>query len=163
MKAIPLTRGMFATVDDDDYERIFNMGKWQANDAKRRGLFYAQMLKMIGGKKVCLLMHRVVINAPPGQKVDHKDRNGLNNSKSNLRLATNQQNLANGRLYENNTSGSRGVYWKKNSQKWAVAVGGKYAGSFTDKNLAAAEYNRIAKSKYGDFAYANSLTESDSD
>lgn len=153
MKIIALTRGMFATVDDEDYERIFNMGKWQAS--RGNGAWYATITKRVSGKKITILMHRVVMNSSLKERWDHRDRNSLNNCKSNLRVATSQQNNANSSLRKDNTSGLRGVTWHKASKRWMVGVGGVYSGLFENKKDAALEYNRIARLRYGEFAYVN--------
>lgn len=94
MKEIPLTQGMVAIVDDEDHLRLSKY-KWYA----RRSIntFYARCsLRRIKGKpRPYLIMHRVILNAPAGLEVDHKDGNGLNNTRANLRLVTRRQNVIN--------------------------------------------------------------------
>jgi hypothetical protein len=55
----------------------------------------------------------------PDRLIDHRDTNKLNNSINNLRLSTQAENKTNGSLYENNTSGFKGVtkYRCKHIQK----------------------------------------------
>ena len=55
--------------------------------------------------------------------IDHVDCNRFNNTVSNLRWCTNQQNQFNRKLSNNNTSGTKGVYWYKNLRKWEVKIG----------------------------------------
>ena len=82
---------------------------------------------------------------------DHRDRNILNNSLSNLRLATASENQRNASLRKDNRSGIRGVSWFKASGKWQVQIrfGGKqhYLGYFEDINEAAAA-RKAAEVKY---------------
>lgn len=54
--------------------------------------------------------------------IDHIDRNGLNNSKENLRLVTQQVNTLNAKLQKNNTSGVAGVQWYARNNKWGVRI-----------------------------------------
>jgi len=82
---IPLTQGRFAIVDPDDYDWL-NQYKWYA--AKCRTTFYAYRSKT----RTTVNMHREIMCAPKGMICDHKNHNGLDNRKSNLRLCTNRQN-----------------------------------------------------------------------
>jgi hypothetical protein len=91
MKTIDLTNGMSALVDDDDYAAISQF-RWRGvRDGKT---FYAVRTARIDGKVVCVRMHRAIMEFPECF-VDHKNRNGLDNRRSNLRLATNAQNQMN--------------------------------------------------------------------
>src|SRR4051794_4203372 len=87
-KTIPLTKGYEAIVDDEDYERV-SQYKWCAS--VRKHTVYAQ----VSSKGVFFLMHRLIMDAPKQLQVDHRDGNGLNNTKANLRLASQGQNLGN--------------------------------------------------------------------
>lgn len=70
-------------------------------------------------------VHRIVMGAGKGEYVDHIDGNKLNNSKSNLRLCTNQENSCNARLRTNNKSGVKGVYWSNGRMKWEAQITSK--------------------------------------
>jgi hypothetical protein len=106
-------------------------------------------------------MHREIMGFSPydGKIGDHKDRNGLNNQRYNLREATFSINNHNRRGNKNNTSGYRGVTWHKDGQKWQVAirVNGirKYGGSFLDLIAAAKRYDAIAIKYWGKDALLN--------
>jgi len=94
---------------------------------------------------------------PTGKKeVDHIDGNGLNNKKSNLRLCTNNQNLYNRAKCKNNTSGFKGVKWKKDSKKWVAAINVNnkriYLGQYTSKIKAHEAYVAACKKYHGEFA-----------
>ena len=105
MKYIPLTQGKLAIVDDEDFEWL-SQWKWHFNRKK-----YAARTINHSGK---LYMHQVILNTPKGMLSDHRNGNGLDNRRKNLRACNVQQNKANSRLPKNNTSGFKGVYWEKN-------------------------------------------------
>lgn len=104
--------------------------------------------------------HRVVYALANGidagdRHIDHIDGNSLNNSPSNLRLATNAENSRNRGKNCNNTSGIKGVYWHKASQKWAAQLEinnrNKHLGLFESINEAAAAYENAARKYHGEF------------
>lgn len=92
----------------------------------------------------------------PPELVDHKNRNGLDNSFDNLRLASNSQNAGNARLSRANTSGRKGVYWHRKLQKWCAQIRTgnvtKNLGYFDDLDKAAEVYAHAAREKFGEFA-----------
>ena len=94
----------------------------------------------------------------PSDLVDHKNMIPSDNRWSNLREASNSQNLANASAHKNNISGLKGVYSRKRFKKWVaqIKVGGKakYLGSFENKEDAAAAYFNAAKKYHGEFARA---------
>lgn len=91
-----------------------------------------------------------------GLEVDHRDGNGLNNRRSNLRAATHAQNMQNMRTPSSNTSGVRGVYWDKREARWIASVryNGKALrlGGFDSIELASAAFQEAAQRIYGEFA-----------
>ena len=151
MKLIPLTRGKFAIVDDEDFE-ILNQYKWFACKGMS-GIFYA--IRNEKGKKIW--MHRVILNAPDGLDVDHRDRDGLNNTRENLRLATKSQNSAN-RIGRAKT-GFKGVYFHKQKRLfYVVAQANKkryFCGYHRNIIDAAHAYDEKAKEIHGEFAFLN--------
>lgn len=70
------------------------------------------------------LLHRVVLGLPKGdpRQADHIDRDRLNNTRSNLRIATPAQNSQNRDSKPGSSSRFRGVGWDKNRQRW-IAYG----------------------------------------
>ena len=160
MKEIAITRGRIVLVDDGDYERLIRR-KWQYLAKRDSGIGYAIRTDKINGKKCGVLMHREILGLPIGRepRVDHRDSNGLNNQKENLRIATqleNSRNRARGAL---NTSGYKGVCWHKRAKKWAVSIryDGKrmHLGLFANKIAAAAVYDDAARKLFGEFAKCN--------
>jgi hypothetical protein len=105
-------------------------------------------------------MHRLILGAQNGDLVDHKDRNGLNNRRNNLRLCTSSQNSMNViRKYKGKTSVFRGVHFHKAANKWIAKVyAGRVAhhlGSFVNEVDAAIAYDHAAKRLHGEFALVN--------
>ena len=128
MKKIALTQGYFATVDDEDYERISRF-KWCVLRKKNEINIYAKRLshKKEGGKKRTILMHRFILGTPSNELVvDHINGNGLDNRRKNLRIVTGHINNLNRRgPTKNNRSGYRGVI-KTPSNRWQAR--GKHEG-----------------------------------
>jgi hypothetical protein len=83
--------GLIALVDEEDFERI-NAFRWYARQPRRSRTMYARA--RINGKTVD--MQCVIMPAPDGMEIDHKDRNGLNNQRHNLRHVTHSENMING-------------------------------------------------------------------
>jgi hypothetical protein len=108
-----------AAVDLDDLERIKDLGlSWGILFDPRQDTVYVRT--MINGKMK--LLHRWILNTPDGIKIDHIDRDGLNNRKSNLRHATHGQNRQNMGAYRSNKTGIRGVTFHKLTGKYQVNV-----------------------------------------
>jgi hypothetical protein len=103
-------------------------------------------------------LHRLLMNPGPGEQVDHRNHNGLDNRRENLRLATAAQNAANARP-KRNRPGYKGVNWHKRNQKWRayITVDRKYIhlGVFEDPWEAAQAYNTAALEAWGEFACLN--------
>jgi len=113
------------------------------------------------GKGHAQMLHRFILGIPdPNVQVDHfPDPSGLNNMRSNLRLAMKVENSRNRRLNINNTSGFKGVFWDKGNRKWRaqIKVDGKFKhlGYFADKREAARAYDVAALKCFGRFACTN--------
>lgn len=156
---IPLTRGKVAVIDFDDFEKVRGI-KWQAK--RSRNTFYAVASgKRVNGKQPFLQMHRILMGALPGERVDHEDGDGLNNRRtSNLRRATNQQNMFNQRHRKGTTSSQfKGVSWRKDSCCWRayISINGKrnYLGIFENEIDAARAYDQKAMELFGEYAAPN--------
>ncbi len=155
MKKIPLTRGMFALVDDEDYEELSKY-RWCA--VRSRNTYYAlrNSHRDVNGKQYNILMHRVIIGTPIGMETDHIDGDGLNNQRYNLRICTKQENQRNRRNPSNNTSGYKGVSFRNRTGRWQarIDINGKttHLGMFSTPEEAHSAYCEAAKKYYGDFA-----------
>jgi len=153
MKEIKLTQGKVAFVDDEDYERI-NRFKWYAHNCGNT--FYATRHKKNSTKLIRMhqeVMQRLSIQA----EIDHKNGNGLDNRKYNLRLCTHHQNQSNRHKSSKGTSIYRGVHKKTNQRKWRVRIGkeGCHLGYYDDEIQAAKVYDTAAFARYGEFAQLN--------
>lgn len=106
--------------------------------------------------KEMVYLHREVARAKPGELVDHKDGNGLDCRRSNLRIVTKSQNMMNRHAPSTNTSGYKGVSWHKGAGKWMVYIsaGGKriYLGLFEELQRAVAVWNEAAELRHGEHA-----------
>lgn len=86
MKVIVAVSGDEVLVDDADFDALCQM-PWYI---QKHGLTrYAKTV--LDGKQV--YMHRLIMGNPEGMVVDHLDRNGLNNQRSNLEIVTSLENL----------------------------------------------------------------------
>jgi len=122
-KLIPLTRGKFAMVDAADYEPL-SRHKWHA--IKVAGNYYA--CRKVGGSSI--LMHREIMQPPPGMVVDHIHHNTLDNHRCNLRVCTQAQNRYNTRPY-GKKGGYKGVTAK--GDKWEAKI--KHCGQWYNLGL----------------------------
>ena len=107
---------------------------------------------------------RKLLNAPKNIEVDHINRNRKDNRLENLRFATRQQNIWNRGINKNNTSGYKGVFWNKQSNRWAAKIWLNYKqihlGLFDSKEDAALAYNIAAKEYFGEYACPNQIERS---
>lgn len=156
---IPLTRGMYAIVDEADAERI-GAHKWYC--FKARGKYYAARNLPRGTTPRTELMHRAVLRlsgADASKHIDHRNGDGLNNRADNLRPATHTQNQHNIQKHATNKSGFKGVCWDKARGRWFVQIriNGKQTklGRFDDLVEAAKAYDRAAAAYHGEFAVLN--------
>ena len=159
MKKIPLTRGYFAIVDDEDFEYL-NQWKWlYSNGYAAR----SQHVSFKDGVQVSknIQMHRVILNTPDGLLVDHKNNNGLDNRKNNIRNCTYAENARNQKLSKRSSTGFKGVSWKKSHEKFCanIKIGKKqiHLGLFACKIEAARAYNEAALKYHGEFACLNPI------
>ncbi len=155
-KKIPLTQGQFAIVDDEDYTEI---SKWKWSAGKTPYTYYAQRGLLREGKWTTMRMHCQILNTKKGEDVDHKDHNGLNNTRGNLRLCTRSQNLSNRTPKKGCSSKYKGVSWAKKQQKWSAQIGFnkkiKNIGRFGNEIEAARAYDEAANELFGEFACTN--------
>jgi hypothetical protein len=117
---IPLNHDKYALIDEEDLPLISGRN-WHSH--KGGHTWYAETaMSLPGGRQQTVKMHRLILGAPAGVLVDHRDRNGLNNTRENLRLATHHQNACNRKMQINNSSGFYGVSFDPNTGLWRAAV-----------------------------------------
>lgn len=154
MKEIKLTQGKVALVDDEDFE-FLNQFKWRAH--KGKNTFYA--VRSI--KKDMEWMHRVILNISDSKIfADHRDHDGLNNQKYNLRTCSGSQNNANQVKQKKQTSSIyKGVYYCKITNKWCAQIQKNsktiVIGRFITEIEAATARNEKAIELFGEFANLN--------
>lgn len=152
-------------IDDEDYDLIKDH-TWRVNYV--RGKFYAlTTVCRYHQKPITIKMHRLIMGVHGSDKphIDHKDEDGLNNQKSNLRKATFNQNVHNRGKSKRNTSGYKGVYrYKDDSPNHGrytatIVVNRKtiFGGYFETAEDAAKKYNELAIIYHGEFAHLNKI------
>lgn len=156
---IPLRRGYVALVDEEDAAWL-QAYRWTAT---KSGLcIYATASAKNGGERIW--MHRLILSAPKGVPVDHKNGNGLDNRRCNIRLATWSQNSSNRtRLNSNNPHGFKGVTkytaYPNLRKPWQASIGvrGKRIrlGYFATPEEAAAAYDVAVLKHHGEFGVTN--------
>jgi hypothetical protein len=147
-RCIPLTRGLWAIVDESDYEWLSKYS-WQAVHT-RRGLMYAR--RRMNGKRVS--MHRLLVDA---EEVDHINGNTLDNRRCNLRPATHAQNIRNSARKGNSGYRFKGVYLSGKRWHIRITVDGRQVshGPYQSEEDAARAYDAAARTHYGEFARLN--------
>jgi hypothetical protein len=160
MTEIILSNGMKAIVDEAD-AHLFAGKTWHA--WQHRNTWYARRLHCENGEQKLLLMHRVILS--DAEEVDHRDGDGLNNRRTNLRATTTAKNHFNMRARTTGTSRFKGVAWYKRGKKWRAMISGgqyyqkthvpKHLGYFTDEEDAARAYDAAAREYFGEFAALN--------
>lgn len=162
-KLIPLTQGKFAIVDDEDYDWLMQW-RWHYCQGYARRTVHTPMIK--GKRKTSvILMHREILKPEDGFDVDHRDTNGLNNRRYNLRPATKAKNQGNRKLTKGKSSQYKGVSWDKINKNWVANIMNNYKnhniGRFHDEVSAAKAYNKAALEYFGEFALLNTFPESE--
>lgn len=157
-RTIALTRALVAVVDDADYPAL-SRHKWfaLANGGSSRSPRYVAARSITdNGKRRTLLMHRVIASASEGQEVDHCNRNPLDNRRSNLRIASRNQNVWN-KLAAPNRNGFRGVRQHRQQFRAEICVYGRTYRSrcFATPGEAAQAYDHLAQRHHGPFAVLN--------
>jgi len=158
MKQIELTQGQVALVDDEDYEWL-SQWLWFFHRHPVGGYAERRDGRKLLGMHVAIARRIGLIG-----RVDHENRDKLDNRRVNLRLATTSQNGANRKVQRNNTSGFRGVtLHKQNGWQAKIQIRGKtrhlgYFGNDEEaKRNAARAYNREAVKEFGEFAQLNEV------
>lgn len=123
---------------------------------------YAIHRRVIDGKTKVIRLHRVILERMIGRKLvkgelpDHIDGNPLNNTRENLRLVTRAQNSQNTRISTKNTSGCKGVSWRKTTKRWVAQIWANKQhyklGEFEDYEEACRVVNEARAKLHGEYA-----------
>lgn len=163
MKEIPLTQGLVAIVDNDDYERV-SAHRWYTAISRTSSdgvsLIYAvRSAYRPDGQRRQQRLHRFILDAPDNMQVDHINGDGLDNRRENLRLCTSAENSRNVRPYTGGTSALKGVSWHLRVKKWRaqIKINGKklHLGYYSTEEDAAKAYDSAALRFHGEFARTN--------
>lgn len=154
-KHISLNKGLFAIVDDEDFESLSKF-KWRSNHNRRN--IYVQRASPTKPKTV--MMHRQVLGITDGKiTIDHINGNGLDNRKENLRIATGSQNAGNSRMRIGTFGKYKGVHFF--NEKWVARIGHQnkryYLGRFETREAAALACNKKYTELFGEFAKLNEV------
>jgi hypothetical protein len=154
---VPLTRDKCTIIDEPDLALVGNR-KWFA--VNRGKDWHAMRTEGGRSKRRSVYMHRVIMGAADGLEIDHKNHNGLDNRRANLRECTHRQNRQNQVTRdETKTSRFRGVSWSKKRGVWiaAVCINGRqtYLGGYELEEQAARAYDAAAVRHFGEFANPN--------
>lgn len=166
-REIPLSRGMVAIVDDDDFE-LLSSYTWHVSKQRDGATRYA--VRTVSGIRhngvrdpgSVVLMHRQLLGVTnPLIEVDHRNHNGLDNRRYNLRIANASKNRANMIKRKPRTSKYKGVSWCSDREKWRAVITVRdrhvFLGRFECEEDAAAAYNLAAEAMFGEFANQNIL------
>lgn len=150
-----LSQGQVAVIDAEDFERA-SAHCWHLIVKGQ----YAAAWMDVDGKQKHVYLHRFILNAPRGTEVDHKDGNGLDCRKQNLRLVSHKQNMWNSRKRSKPASSKyKGVAWYTRHGKWRARImtNGKdlFLGYFKTEEEAARAYDVAASEHRGSSAKLN--------
>lgn len=150
---ITLTKGYEAIIDAVDVP-LAHEKHWFAH-RNRQAVYAATMVQRADGSRMMLYLHATLTGY---DMTDHVDGDGLNNRRSNLRPATQVQNLWNQRKPVNNTSGFKGVSWNKEKARWRAQIrfnGPRvHLGYFDTPEAAHAAYVEASARLHGEFGRA---------
>ena len=154
---VPLTNGYVAVIDAGDVDLVAGVN-WFAQIARRRDgsvrTIYAVRTDRGHGQKT-IRMHRLIAGSAWEAETDHRDGDGLNNRRGNLRPASTAQNQHNRRKNKDSLSPVKGAVWHKASGKWQARIrsGGKriYLGLFEDLEMATLAVADARKMLHGEF------------
>lgn len=151
-------------LDDEDFEK-FGRYIWTVEKPTNGSTFYAKRKYTYAlNERKSVALHREILGiTDPTIFIDHIDGNGLNNQKTNLRVARHEQNTRNRGKQKNNTTGYKGVFKIKNTNSYKTVIcireNGKRRVVFQKQFLSAFEaakaYNQAAIIHHGEFAYQN--------
>ncbi len=148
VKQIPLGEGLYAYVDAADFDWL-NQWPWHLHNG------YAA--RRCQGKTIYL--HREIMHPPAGKVVDHANHNKLDDTRANLKVCTQRENLCNSAKRRGTASRFRGLYFYKRIGKWCARIKfeGKpiYLGSFAEEIEAARAHDRGAVAYFGASARLN--------
>lgn len=141
--------------DECDREAV-EMHTWYAEWRERPKTFYIRATVLSGKKARNISMHRYLLGLAVGDKiiVDHRNQNGADNRRENLRRCSREQNQANTRIRSDNSTGYKGVQVHGRKYQACIRINGRkvYLGIFASPELAAQCYSEALLAHHGEFA-----------
>jgi hypothetical protein len=158
-----LTKGYTAVIDATDVPLV-QPHNWCAKlalhkDGTIRTVYAVANLRQPDDVFRTVRLHRLILGASESSFVDHKDGDGLLNTRDNLRICTASENQRNQKLSTVSTSGLKGVNKYKDRWRAQIRINGRrmILGQFTSKEEAAIAYDRAAEFYSGEFARTNQM------
>jgi hypothetical protein len=153
---IKIPNGMEMIIDRSDFSAVSKLS-WHATTLGRRN--YTRYIHSDGNGK-SILLHRFLMKPENNQIIDHINGNGLDNRRSNLRIATLSQNNMNARKRKDGiTSQYKGVTFYKRTKRFfaQITINKKYIclGYFKSAFIAALAYDAEAIKLFGKYARLN--------
>lgn len=143
-------------IDECDFELVSRY-KWY--EVATQWVSYARSTsrtKETGNQE---LMHRLILRPKHGEEVDHKNSQGLDNRRENIRICTSVDNRGNTRKQHGTSSKYKGVCWDSSKSKWVVHIHRRdkqyFLGYFDDEDDAGKAYDEAAKEYFGEYARTN--------
>lgn len=158
---LPLGKHLTAHIDDEDFP-IVEPFTW--TPVKTKGRIYAQGRMPMPPGYFTVQLHRLILNAGPGELVQFLDGNGLNCRRSNIRIAT-MGEIARAAKPSSSpmTSRFKGVHFDRSKDQWRAAIMHQgeriFLGLFDTEEEAAAERDRVASELGGEGVFLNGVGE----
>jgi hypothetical protein len=156
-RKIRLTEGKFTLVDPQDFYWLNNFDWF--TERNRTSFYAARFNNDLPEGPTIVSMHRQIMNFPQGLLVDHRNLDGLDNQRSNLRIATYSENNCNRPKRKNTSSRFVGVCFEKRCKRWMAYIAmnrkRKHIGYFDSEIDAARAYDAAARKYHGEFARLN--------
>jgi hypothetical protein len=156
-RRVYVSDGRYALVDQQDFYRVSKLDWIIKEDFD--SVYAVRFFKETGRRSRLDSMHRFICKPAKGLFIDHKNCNGLDNRRDNLRPATQSQNTCNRPKRRNTTSRFIGVHLAKKEKRWAAQIkykgGKKWLGYFDNEEDAARAFDRAARKYHGEFARLN--------
>lgn len=156
MKKLNLSKNKQAIIDDEDFI-VLSKFIWTYEKSGRSE--YASRFIGTPPNRKKIYLHRQILGAKTGQCVDHKNGDGLDNRRTNLRISTKAQNQMNQRKQKNRSSKYIGVSFDKSRNKWVsyYSINKKrfVIGRFENEIDAALARDEKVKKEFKEFASLN--------
>lgn len=147
---IGLPCGRVALIDDADWPLV---APYKLFSAERKGIFYVECRSPGANPRERMLLHKLLTGHA---RTDHRNGNGLDNRRKNLRESTHAQNMRNGKKRTDRPF--KGVFQQRTGTWFAqLAFNRKriYGGTFKTQEEAARRYDELAVQYHGEFARLN--------